>query len=97
MNYVLRRIDPLSAAKLIAVSAALFMAVYVVIALAVVTALDIQLGSEQGPFVGAAPWIMLVMPFAYLIGVYLVTLLVCLIFNALAGWLGGIRIELSGD
>lgn len=97
MNYVLRRIDPMSAAKLIAVSAALFMAVYVVIALAVVTALDIQLGPEQGPFVEAAPWMLLVMPFAYLIGVYLVTLLICVIFNALAGWLGGIRIELSGD
>lgn len=97
MNYVLKKIDPLSAAKLIAISAALFMAVYVVIALAVVTALGIELGPQEGPFVQAAPWMLLVMPFAYLIGVYLVTLLVCLIFNALAGWLGGIRIELGGS
>ena len=95
MHRVLRRIDPLSAAKVVAVSTAIFMAIYVVIGLIVVTVVDLELGPEMGAFGAATPWMLLAVPFAYLIGVYLMTLVVCLIFNAVAGLLGGIRIELA--
>jgi len=95
MERVLRRIDPFSAAKVVAVTAAVFMTIYVVIALVLVTVIDIEVGPEMGPFAMATPWMLLAMPLGYLIGVYLTTLVACAIFNAVAGLLGGIRIDLT--
>ncbi len=97
MNRTLRRIDPWSAAKISAATAAVFMFVYVLLGLLVMTFTDIQLGASDGPFATASVWLLLLMPVAYLIVIYLMTLLICLIFNTVAGWLGGIRIELSDD
>lgn len=97
MNRTLRRIDPWSAAKISAATAAVFMFVYVLLGLLVMTFTDIQPGASDGPFATASVWLLLLMPVAYLIVIYLMTLLICLIFNTVAGWLGGIRIELSDD
>jgi len=97
MNRNLTRIDPWSAAKISAATAAVFMFVYVLFGLLVMTFTEIQLGAADGPFATASIWLLLLMPVAYLIAIYLMTLLICLIFNTVAGWLGGIRIELSDD
>lgn len=97
MNRTLRRIDPFSAAKVVAVTTAVFMAIYAVIGLIVVTVVDLKLGPEIGPFGAATPWMLLALPFGYLIGIYLMTLIATLIFNAVAGLLGGIRIELADE
>lgn len=97
MNRTLREIDPWSAAKISAATAAVFMFVYVLLGLLVMTFTEIQLGAPDGPFATASVWLLLLMPVAYLIVIYLMTLLICLIFNTVAGWLGGIRIELSDD
>lgn len=97
MNHILRRIDPWSAAKVVAVSAAILVAAYVVVALALVAILGVEFGEPGTAFAMAAPWMLLLLPFGYLIGVYLMTLIICALFNAAAGWLGGIRIELTAE
>ncbi|WP_405225531.1 hypothetical protein [Lentisalinibacter sediminis] len=97
MNRTLRRIDPWSAAKISAATAAVFMFVYVLIALLVMTFTEIQLAAPDGALDAASIWLVLLMPVAYLFVIYWMTLLICLIFNTVAGWLGGIRIELSDD
>lgn len=97
MNRTLRRIDPWSAAKISAATAAIFMFIYVLVGLLVMTFTDIQPGAQNAPFDSASIWLLLLLPVAYLFAIYFMTAIACLIFNVVAGWLGGIRVELTDD
>jgi len=97
MNRTLQRIDPWSAAKIAAATAAVFMFIYLLVGLLVMTFTDLQFGAPEQSSVTGSIWLLLLLPFAYLIAIYFLTFVVCLIFNAMAGWFGGIRLELSDD
>lgn len=94
---ILRRIGPLSVAKLSGVLYAIFGLVFgAVVSLASLAASLVNSGRDPGPFAalfggGAVIWL----PLFYGCVGFLGSLIMAALYNVIAGWVGGITIELD--
>ena len=95
MKYTIERVSPNSVAKVVSVTAALLFVLFFLIMLVISIA---QSGVGESGFnlnISNVSIMMFVMPFIYMIGVYITSYVVALTFNGATRWVGGIQLELS--
>ena len=95
MKQTITQINPSSAAKVVSVTAAILIALVMLIAFAVSA-----LGYGSDPFIpnglpSGAAWAIATTPFIYMIGAYVTTFVFCHVLNIAIRLFGGVRIELS--
>lgn len=95
MKRTIERVNPNSAAKVASIAAALLMLLFFLIVLAV-SVVQAALGYSRFHLgIGNFSLVMLVLPFFYMIGVYISSYLIALAMNIAARLVGGIQLELA--
>ncbi|MDJ0908578.1 MAG: hypothetical protein QNI99_05270 [Woeseiaceae bacterium] len=95
MKYTIERVSPSSVAKVVSVTAALLFVLFFLIMLVISFA---QSGVGESGFnlnISNVGIMMIVMPFIYMVGVYITSYIGALAFNVATRWVGGIQLELS--
>ncbi len=95
MKYTIERISPSSAAKVVSVTAALLFVVLLIVTLIVSVAQSSTDQSSPAIHFGNFGLAMILMPFVYMIGVYIATWIFSHAFNIATRLVGGIDVELS--
>lgn len=94
MRVQIRRLSPHQNGKVIAVLTAIFSVPLFLIMAVALWLVEPRVYLEAGT--SAVPLAMfLILPFFYLIFVYLTVALVCVIYNACFNWIGGLELDLS--
>ncbi len=95
MKYTIDRVSPSSVAKVVSVTAALLFALFFLIALVMSVAWSDDSRSGFNVNVSNIGIITIVLPFIYMIGVYISSYIAALAFNVATRLVGGIQVELS--
>ncbi len=95
MKYTVERVSPSSVAKVISVAAAFLFVLFIAVALVMSVAQGAASNSALPLSFSNISILMIVMPFIYMIGVYIAAYVAALAFNAATRLVGGIRLELS--
>ena len=95
MKYTIDRVSPSSVAKVVSVTAALLFVLLFLIA--IVMSVAWSDASESGFSVNISSFsiMTIVLPFIYMIGVYIASYIAALAFNVATRLVGGIQLELS--
>lgn len=95
MKCTIERVNPNSVAKVISVAAALLFLLFLLVALAVNIVWGSARGSGVNLSVPAFGLVTILLPFIYMVSVYIASYIVALAFNAALRLVGGIQFELS--
>lgn len=95
MKYTIERISPSGAAKVVSVTATMLFAVLLIVTLIITVAQSSPDQSSLASRIGSFSVVTLIMPFLYMIGVYIATWVFCHAFNIAIRLVGGFHVELS--
>ena len=95
MKYTIDRVSPSSVAKVVSVTAALLFVLLFLITIVMSVALAAGNGPSFSMGLTNFGVLTIVMPFIYMIGVYIASYIAALAFNVATRLVGGIQLELS--
>ena len=95
MKYTIERVSRNNVAKVISVTAALLFVLFILVTLVISVAQSADGGFGFIINLSNVSILMIVMPFIYMVGVYLASYLAALTFNVATRLVGGIQLELS--
>lgn len=95
MKYTIDRVSPSSVAKVVSVAAALLFVLVFLVALLISVAWSAESGTGFNINISSVSIFTLVLPFIYMIGVYISSYIAALAFNVATRLVGGFQLELS--